>query len=220
MSFLYRITSPSGKAYIGVAKHSAAARFKKHCYDAKEGRKTALCNAIRKYGPESMRVETLVEASSDYCFALEKKAIVHLNSIFPDGYNMTYGGEGVHKMDADTAARHKISVNSPEVKRKRLEATQKYWNDPESKVIASQVMRDRWKDDNWRGKFSQAMVEKWKDPVYRAKQYVPVSMKCVQCGAGYECTIRQKHNSKYCSDSCKKKAFYLREKERFKDERI
>ena len=98
MPVVYQITSPSGKSYIGVAKRSAHERFKKHANDARTGRKTALCGAIRKYGADAMKVVTLIESTSEYCFDLEVRVISKFGTLHPNGYNLTTGSEGIHEM--------------------------------------------------------------------------------------------------------------------------
>jgi hypothetical protein len=66
---IYRLISPSGKSYIGQAKYERKNRTRKggdrrwheHQNDAKRGRKTALCNAIRKHGASSFKMEILLQ---------------------------------------------------------------------------------------------------------------------------------------------------------------
>ena len=57
---LYRLTSPSNKQYIGIAKNGLQSRFTVHVSEAKSGSMTALHKAIRKYGPDAFVKEILV----------------------------------------------------------------------------------------------------------------------------------------------------------------
>lgn len=220
MSVLYRITSPSKKTYIGVAKHSAEVRFKKHCRDARDGRQTALCNAIRKYGPQAMKIETLLESTSENCFEVEKKAIVAFQSIFPHGYNMTYGGEGIHKMDAITTARHLASQRTEERRAQRSAASKEMRNKPEAKAAAAEVMKDRWSKEEWRATFSEKMKAKWQEPQYLAKMYSPFFKLCATCGDMYQCTARMQKRSLFCSAICSGRSRYESAASKPKDDRI
>lgn len=103
MGCLYRITSPSGKCYIGITKGCAHGRFITHVYNAlKDEYKTPLHASIRKYGKAAMHVETLVVADGrDYLCELEKKAIAAYSTRWPQGYNVTSGGEGVSEWSTE-----------------------------------------------------------------------------------------------------------------------
>lgn len=62
---IYLITSPSGKRYIGLTKQPVPARWQQHKRRAAtEPRNHPFYNAIRKYGPENFRVETIDTAES------------------------------------------------------------------------------------------------------------------------------------------------------------
>jgi len=205
MSVLYRITSPSGKSYIGVGKYSAEVRFKKHSHDAKSGRKTALCNAIRHYGAEAMRVETLVISTSEYCFDLEVKAIAAFGTLCPNGYNMTTGGEGIHEMDPETTRRHRDAIRTPEHRAFASASSKIHRNTEKARAKTSADMKSRWQDPQWVATFSEKMKAKWLDPSYRAALSLKVPKTCCLCGCGFTCTIRQASIAKFCSASCKAK---------------
>lgn len=95
MGALYRLTSPSGKSYIGITTKTAEARWAKHVEHALGKRDSGyLYNALRKHGAESFAVETLVVADdTDYLRDLEKRAIVAFGTRYPFGYNVAGGGE-------------------------------------------------------------------------------------------------------------------------------
>lgn len=95
MGCLYKLTSPSGKSYIGISSKSTEARWAKHVEHALGKREAgALYNALRKYGPHSFIVETLAIAKFDYLRELEKRAIRSFGTLYPNGYNVALGGEG------------------------------------------------------------------------------------------------------------------------------
>jgi group I intron endonuclease len=95
MGCLYKLTSPSGKSYIGISSKSTEARWAKHIEHALGKRENgALYNALRKYGPHSFKVQTLAIAKFDYLRELEKRAIRSFGTLYPNGYNVALGGEG------------------------------------------------------------------------------------------------------------------------------
>jgi group I intron endonuclease len=84
---IYKLTSPSGKVYIGRAVH-----FKKrmitHKHTAKSGVKRPLYEAIRKYGWENFTKEIIDMAIGDEAaYELELKYIREYNST-NKGYNV------------------------------------------------------------------------------------------------------------------------------------
>jgi len=94
---IYKITCrENGKVYVGYTKKTAQARFEAHLNNARWKRPGALQDAIRCYGPNAFYVETVLtcESHKDAC-ANEVRLIAELNSMLPNGYNMTRGGDGV-----------------------------------------------------------------------------------------------------------------------------
>ena len=93
---IYKITSPSGKSYIGQT-----VRYKQriNCYkNLRCKNQTAIYNAILKYGWENMTVEILWEKESKERLTeelndLERKYIKEYQTLSPNGYNITEGGE-------------------------------------------------------------------------------------------------------------------------------
>jgi hypothetical protein len=125
MGVLYRLTSPSGKAYIGISSGTAEQRWAKHKEHAL-GKRTngALYAALRKYGCDNFKLETLVIADKwDYLCELEIKAIQAFNTKAPFGYNVTDGGEGVIG-PRDEATKLRIAV-----------AQKKRFSNPQQKAL-------------------------------------------------------------------------------------
>lgn len=90
---IYRLTSPSGKSYIGLTNMGTSERWKKHILRAfNENRNHPLYNAIRKYGADSFLVETIDYAlSKKHAQQLEIEHIAkHPQHIL---YNISPGGE-------------------------------------------------------------------------------------------------------------------------------
>ena len=109
MAELYRLTSPSNKQYIGIAKNGLQNRFTVHVSEAKSGSMTALHKAIRKYGPDAFVKEILVVSDYEYIRDLEIKAIEAFNTKSPKGYNLTIGGDGTNGYSHTDCTKQKIS---------------------------------------------------------------------------------------------------------------
>ena len=94
--WIYKITNKiNGKAYIGrtVCK-KVYDRWKSHKSAKSGGGISAIKAAILKYGEENFIFETLHKASSENELSeLEAKIIKELNTMAPNGYNLTTGGE-------------------------------------------------------------------------------------------------------------------------------
>jgi group I intron endonuclease len=89
----------NGKKYIGYTTKKLSERIKIHMY--KSNSKTnkhyfyLFPLAIRKYGIENFKWEVLCECSSiDECHKMEIFYIKSINTISPNGYNLTEGGNG------------------------------------------------------------------------------------------------------------------------------
>ena len=95
MAFLYQLTSPSGRSYVGVTTRSVEERWSQHSKVAAAGSGFAVHRAIRKYGADSFEVRTLAQVEGSEMFELEKRAIQALGTKAPLGYNLTNGGDGV-----------------------------------------------------------------------------------------------------------------------------
>ncbi len=121
MGVIYKLTSPSGKMYIGQTVHCSAKRFKKHISDSKKQSYKLSC-AIRKYGPESFIIEDLeinIETKEELD-NMEKHYISLYNSNSKEGYNMTPGGDGVQLFGEANGMYGK--THSPEARQKISDA--------------------------------------------------------------------------------------------------
>lgn len=98
MGVIYRIVSPSGKAYYGQTSKSADKRWRKHQLAAEKGECKKACHAInraiRKYGWENMVKEIVEECDNEKLNEREIHWILEQKSLYPGGYNLTTGGAG------------------------------------------------------------------------------------------------------------------------------
>lgn len=90
---IYKLTSPSGKVYIGRAVHFKK-RMSTHKHSAKSGVRRPLYEAIRKYGWESFLKEIIDTTVGDRAaYSLELKYIMQYDSI-DKGYNVSLRTDG------------------------------------------------------------------------------------------------------------------------------
>lgn len=90
---IYRIKNKiNGKIYIGQTSTTIKDRWSKHCNNGSHC--AYLKNAINKYGKESFIIEEIYSAKDrQELNKLEKSAIKEYNSLYPNGYNLTTGGD-------------------------------------------------------------------------------------------------------------------------------
>jgi len=87
---IYKISSPSGKSYIGYTSYPVSKRFREH-----KSCNKPVGKAIRKYGDKiTLDIVAVVDNIKD-AHILEKFYISMFNTVAPFGYNLTSGGEGV-----------------------------------------------------------------------------------------------------------------------------
>jgi len=97
----------NGKCYVGQTIQDFNRRIKNH-----KSSRTLIGNALRKYGIDNF-IKTLIEVPAEELNELEIKYIKEHNSISPNGYNLTYGG--------DKPPSHKGLKRSEETKKKLSE---------------------------------------------------------------------------------------------------
>lgn len=95
MKWLYEIVNQiNGKRYIGVSV-APKRRWKQHYTGNTQC--SALKGAMNKYGKDNFKFTVLVKGGDNYIDELEVKAIDMYQSLCPNGYNITRGGDGGSK---------------------------------------------------------------------------------------------------------------------------
>lgn len=89
MGIIYKITSPSGKMYIGQTTMSFKRRIEGHKKSSSNC--TLLKRAINKYG-ENMKYEIIEDVSQEQLDEREMYWIEQLNTLAPNSYNCSAGG--------------------------------------------------------------------------------------------------------------------------------
>jgi CHASE3 domain sensor protein len=173
---IYKIPFPNGKNYIGLTTTSLEQRKNEHKKDAKDyGNTRILYNALRKYN----MVDTFELIEIDTADTLEElyekeiKYIQEYNSYYLDGngYNMTYGGDGVNgyvyteedklKM---SEAQKKYYENNPEARQKNSEAQKKYHQDnPDAGKEHSERLKKHYDNPEVRQQHSETLKKYYQD---------------------------------------------------------
>lgn len=151
MGSVYIAISPSNKKYVGVTSQNTNERWKEHTQRARENRVGALYNAIRKYGVESFMKFTLFE-SDDWGILCEKEKelIIENNTMYPNGYNLTSGGEGAPGMVVSEDARKRMS-----------EGQKKRFQNPEQRALLNECGKKARSSNS--EKFAKIRAQKRKD---------------------------------------------------------
>ena len=90
---VYSVTNKvNGAMYIGVTKNPKTRKRSHFRHNIKT--RSALKNAIAKYGEENFSFDVLCVGTQDYCYMVEPRFIAAYNTQRPNGYNICSGGRG------------------------------------------------------------------------------------------------------------------------------
>lgn len=99
---IYIVTKrDDGRAYIGQTRQPLKERWSQHVRDAKNGSTTYFHEIIREFGEDAFSVGVLCDCSDEETNDLESFCILAFNTKYPEGFNTTNGGEGVHGIHYD-----------------------------------------------------------------------------------------------------------------------
>ncbi|AGE59473.1 GIY-YIG catalytic domain-containing endonuclease [Acanthocystis turfacea Chlorella virus OR0704.3] len=98
MGFIYRLTSPSGKSYVGQTTRPIEERLKEHQFPSSHC--VAISNAIQHHGWENMKKEWHEIPDEDLNF-YEEMLVAFLGTLSPCGYNLREGGGSGGKMSEE-----------------------------------------------------------------------------------------------------------------------
>lgn len=94
LGIIYVITNKiNNKKYIGQTINTLNVRWSLHKYDANRGVERPLYRAIRKYGIENFTIEVIESIPRNKLNEKEKYWIKKLNTLTPNGYNLSPGGQ-------------------------------------------------------------------------------------------------------------------------------
>ena len=89
MGYIYMLTSPSGKSYIGQTIRDIHKRLEEH--QLPSSKCVAVYNAIQKYGWENVKKEWYEVPDEELDF-YEEMLVALLGTLAPGGYNLKEGG--------------------------------------------------------------------------------------------------------------------------------
>jgi len=147
LSGIYKIVhKESGKCYVGLSVNIKN-RWKSHKSFAKpDGRRSAIYNAMRKYGVDAFEFEVLEYCDKEVLEEKERFWIKNLDSV-NSGYNLTWGGES--NKDVSEETRKKLSVAKKGIKQtqetieKRAAKIRGLKRTPEQNAAKSALMKGR-----------------------------------------------------------------------------
>jgi len=170
---VYAIGFPNGKLYIGITTRTTEQRFRGHVKDMQRGSTYTVHKALRKYGPDSVRLVTLHSGvTDDEAKELEKFYIAEWDLQNTDnGYNMTAGGDGCAGLVWTVASRQKLAAakrgtkHSRETRRKMSETRHL----PEVREKMSAAKRGGTLGDEHRKKIAASLRGRPKSEEHREK---------------------------------------------------
>ncbi|AGE53122.1 GIY-YIG catalytic domain-containing endonuclease [Paramecium bursaria Chlorella virus Fr5L] len=122
MGFIYMLTSPSGKSYIGQTTRSIQKRFEQH---QTRNDCVAISNAIKKYGWENIQKDWYKCPDEDLDFD-EGLLVEEMGTLSPGGYNLMEGGGSSGKPSEETRQKmRKAKQNMSEETRQKMSEAKK-----------------------------------------------------------------------------------------------
>lgn len=160
MGYIYKITNKiTNKCYIGETKKSNPyLRWNEHKSKIEKGIGCpALQYAVKKYGIDNFKFDILIICFDEDRYKFEKEYIKKYNSISPNGYNLTSGGEG----GGFYGKKHTIET----INKISYSLKQKYEDNPYLRKELSERTKLIFKDESVRLKIKEGMEksEKWKN---------------------------------------------------------
>jgi group I intron endonuclease len=131
---VYKITNTlNGKLYIGITIRPLQTRWKQHITQSRTS-EYPLHKSMRKYGIDQFTIE-VIEMCIDHTTLLQRERywIECYNTMIPNGYNITAGGEGIFGMHRSEETKRKIANKpiTPEFRQRMREIANERAQDPE-----------------------------------------------------------------------------------------
>ena len=167
---IYKCTNlVNEKTYIGFTHKTLEKRIIEHKSSAKSGSNYLLHKAIRKYGADSFKWESIYESfDKEYVlYTMEKYFISETNSYFENGqgYNMTFGGQAVmldRRHSENTKQKLKLArkkrIIEPMLGKKHKDSSKK-------KMSLSKL--GKIKDESYKKVCSERNLKRYADPEKR-----------------------------------------------------
>lgn len=154
MGYIYKITNiNNGMMYVGqTVKERPTDRFSQHKYLAnhldKDSGISYLHRAMAKEGSSNFQFEIIEEVDNDLLNEREKYWISVLNTLVPNGYNLSEGGSGTPGYSRQQTIEERL---------KRQESNKKFFIDhPEARQEASERTKKLWENEEYRKKVTES----------------------------------------------------------------
>lgn len=191
---VYLISSTkTKKQYVGVTTKGYLNRFANHIWHSRKQRKScrALYEAINKFGAESFSVELLYTANSrDEMHQMEIHFIKSLNTLSPDGYNLTEGGDaGI--MSEETKQMMSDRLKGQPLSDKNKAGLIAAWKDPAIRHQRCLAIKAAMNRESVRQKTSERQKGKPKSDhhIKSIREAIASSVRCVEAGIDFEAMI-------------------------------
>jgi hypothetical protein len=155
---IYKITNTvTNKCYIGQTRshrlnhgkyrpYGYLGRFKSHISGSRSNQDHCkyLNSSIRKYGEDSFKTELIFTCKIDELDEYEKHYIIEYKSKYPNGYNLTNGGQGKGYQKGDKIVFHEPNPVPPNHEKKSLKKSE------ETKKLISERLKAIKRDEDHR----------------------------------------------------------------------
>lgn len=154
MGYIYKITNKiDNKIYIGqTIKTRPSDRFSQHRYNARhltqENGVSYLHRAMNNEGIDNFTFEVIEEINNDLLNEREQYWIAFYNSMAPNGYNLTKGGEGTRGYSRSQTLEERV--------KKSISNKQFYIDHPEAVERCRETTKKLWKDEEYRHKVTES----------------------------------------------------------------
>lgn len=162
---LYKLSFSSGKNYIGQTIKGMHSRMIRHKTAVNTGSMLAVHCAWRKYGEPEVEIIGKYKSQEDLNKA-EIKAIKDFNTLTPNGYNISYGGDNAPSVNPVVAKKigkkNKGLIRSKKEKERMSKQALALWQTDEYRENVSKGLKSIW-DDKRREETSKRMKRIWKE---------------------------------------------------------
>lgn len=157
MGYIYKITNKlNNKIYIGqTTKTRPSDRFSQHRYNARhintEKSVSYLHRAMNIDGIDNFIFEIIEQIDNSLLNEREQHWIKECNSLVPNGYNLTAGGEGTQGF---------LRPQSVEEREKRKISNKKFYQEhPEAILERAEATKKLWENDEYRKKVTESNIK-------------------------------------------------------------
>jgi group I intron endonuclease len=140
---IYKITSPTGKIYIGKSINLDR-RKKEYTYDSKHKAQHKLNNSIKKYGWENHLFE-IIEICDEYNLNSKEIYWISFYNSVEEGLNLMYGGQGGRHSQEVKKKKSKSMTG----KKASLETKQKMSQSKKGHPMYNNEWKEKMKQKTW-----------------------------------------------------------------------